>query len=293
MKESIPTFLHNYKSAPLSYMVDEKHITSNNINCIIHYSLWELFPKREFSQWCQSGRSSRDSDTGKNDRSNQYKVFRSEGGREGGREGEDTVRVCSVHEAMSCPAFPVKGALTVHPATIRLNRPLLLKMCQRASWEEERSPRGETRWGKKGQHEGEKKEPEGEKGNRRNRAKRASCRLNSGRLFKARACSWLGTELIKDAGWERANDAKGGEVCTELAGENSNIIFKSQNWSEQHGEWNAQVLLSRNVFLLFRLKQSPTETWGIITHMSRGRGVWLNTLPIEKGAGEIILSLMD
>lgn len=39
MKESIPTFLHNYKSVSLSYIVDEKHITSNNINCIIHYLL--------------------------------------------------------------------------------------------------------------------------------------------------------------------------------------------------------------------------------------------------------------
>lgn len=47
----------------------------------------------------------------------------------------ERIRDCSVHvstqEAMSCPPFSPKGVLTVYTPTIRLNRPALLKMCQR------------------------------------------------------------------------------------------------------------------------------------------------------------------
>lgn len=59
----------------------------------------------------------------------------------------------------------------------------------------------------KGRRKGTRRKREGEIQRKR---ERVSCGLNSGQLFKACACSWVGAALIKDAASEQATDAREG-----------------------------------------------------------------------------------
>ena len=59
----------------------------------------------------------------------------------------------------------------------------------------------------KGRRKGTRREREGET---QTKSERLSCGLNSGQLFKACACSWVGAALIKDAASEQATDAREG-----------------------------------------------------------------------------------
>lgn len=142
------------------------------------------------------------------------------------------MRVCSVQvstqEAMSCPAFSLKGVLTVYAPSIRLNRPGLLKMCQQCC--EKGKEKKSLRWDEvkeKGMTWGEEEEREGEKREIQTKSERVSCGLNSGQLFKACACSWVGAALIKDAVSEQATDAREGGTH-RLAGEKQHHFQEPQ-----------------------------------------------------------------
>lgn len=118
----------------------------------------------------------------------------------------------STQEAMSCPAFSLKGAVTVSTPTFRLKRPGSLKMCQQRC-EKRRKEILLVRWG-----EGKGDDTRGRGGKRggereiqtKSERERQSCGLNSGQLFKACACSWVGAALIKYAVSEQATDTREG-----------------------------------------------------------------------------------
>lgn len=105
--------------------------------------------------------------------------------------------------------FPLpKGVLTVCTPTTGLNRPGLLKMCQHCR-EKGEGKFLKVSWGEgKGETQGD--EEEKREGEIQTKRERVSCGLNSGQLFKACACSWVGAALIKDAASEQATDAREG-----------------------------------------------------------------------------------